>query len=217
MTRCWENLVEISCVGTSSIDANRILLKLDLISFIYVSVVLLIMKSSTSDETWFFRRLVLTLFHMKIWRLGGLAFLARQFMSNRIVVSWSLIPILGVHLFTKLGRCVATISEVFVPLVGKLTVCLRLHDRNVSKKQSLMSLRLILYYWVCLPIDFGQVHVSPNHIGLFLYFMFNFVSSLLILLASSRELLGGLYEVAIITGCLYFYCERFTCFGFLQR
>ena len=43
----------------------------------------------------------------------------------------------------------------------------------------------------------------PNHIGLFLYFMFNFVSSLLILPCSSRERLWGLYVAAIITGCLY--------------
>ena len=43
--------MEVIFVGTSSIDVATILLKLDQISFIYVSVVLIVMKSSTSDET----------------------------------------------------------------------------------------------------------------------------------------------------------------------
>ena len=114
-------------------------------------------------------------------------------MTKRMVVSWSLIPIFGVHVFTKLGRFVTTISKVLFPLVGKLTICSRLHDRNVSRKQSLMSLR----YW-CFITEFvsqlisGRFISPPNHIGLFLYFVFSFVISLLMLPAYSNLLLGGL-------------------------
>ena len=77
-------------------------------------------------------------------------------------VSWSASPIVGEHLLIRLGRVVTTISKVLDPLVGKSTICSRLHVEKVSRKHSLMS-----FGYRCSVIEFvdqsmSDIFMSPK-------------------------------------------------------
>jgi hypothetical protein len=78
------------------------------------------------------------------------------------MVSWSLIPGIGVHLFISDGLLVRNNSTVLLSLVGKLIAWLNPQSVFNCKNLSLVSFHWIIvtFYGVLIPVYVGQVGIS---------------------------------------------------------